>query len=236
MRMANRVEAFGIPHYKGVTKKTKSGVFWSGNINRSSDRQFNKPNTIKNKSLIFVNSMSDFFHKNANYKDMVDAIDIMSKTDHYYQVLTKRPENIKKFLNDTGVILPDNLWIGVSVESKKVTWRINVLKNIKSSVKFISFEPLIGCIGNIDLSGIDWAISGGESGAKSRPMEYDWVNNINSLCNNHNIPHFFKQWGSWTNNPLSVNGKQFILDNDSIGKGGSLLNGEYIKNMPLLYK
>jgi len=240
MRQAFRVEQFGTPHYQGVTKKINNHIVWSGKINRASDRQFNKPKSIKKKSLIFVNSMSDFFHSSASYDDMIEAIEIMRNTDHYFQVLTKRPKNIIKFLNDTGVIVPDNMWIGVTVESFTTKDRIDILRIIDCKTKFVSFEPLINCCGDINLSGIDWAITGGESGFKNRRLDVNWVRNIKRQTDKYNVPHFFKQWGHHENNPLletykGSSRKKYIESVDPIGKGGSLLDGSHYKNMPIVY-
>lgn len=152
----------------------------------------------KKPRMIFVNSMSDLFHKEIG-TDFIDAVfNTMEKANwHVFQVLTKRSslmrDYIKQRYNDEAV--PDHIWLGVSVEDAAHTSRIRHLKEINSSALFISFEPLLADIGEFDLQGIAWAIVGGESGPKSRPINKNWVMNIKNICFRDDVAFFFKQWG-----------------------------------------
>lgn len=242
MLMAKRLEAMNVSQYKGTTKTVNGNTVWTGVINRNSINAFNKPLNTKKPSVFFVNSMSDFFHDNANLDDQLDALKLMSECkQHVFQILTKRPDNIADVMSlidfDTS-----NVMIGVSVECSKTVDRIEVLKDSYDGVKFISFEPLIECVGDISLIGIDWAISGGESGFKCRPCDNEWITNIDNTCKRDNVPHFFKQFGHHSNNPLlldkpdGISDSEYIKQVDPIGKGGSLLNGIYVKDFPELMK
>ncbi|MEA1924872.1 MAG: phage Gp37/Gp68 family protein [Candidatus Altiarchaeota archaeon] len=145
---------------------------------------------------IFVNSMSDLFHKDVPTSFVFKVFDVMQKTDrHQYQVLTKRPERTVELNNK----LPwsPNIWMGVTVENNDYVHRIDYLRKTSAAVKFISFEPLLGPIRDADLQGIDWVIVGGESGPNSRPMEKQWVTSLRDQCKRDGIPFFFKQWGGF---------------------------------------
>jgi protein gp37 len=143
---------------------------------------------------IFVNSMSDLFHKDVPLEFIQKVFNTMNETtQHSYQVLTKRPERaleLSKWLNFTP-----NIWIGTSIENLSVIERIEFLLQIPSSIRFLSCEPLLGPLPNLNLDGIHWVIVGGESGPGARPMEEDWVINIRNQCKNQKIAFFFKQWG-----------------------------------------
>ncbi len=148
-----------------------------------------------NKSkMIFVNSMSDLFHENVPLSFIENVFEVIRIADHHnYQILTKRSERlleIAPFLK-----WPDNLWMGVTVESEELSYRISHLKQIPAKIKFISFEPLLNNIGTFDLNGIDWVIVGGESGAQSRIMKKEWVTEIRDHAINNKVAFFFKQWG-----------------------------------------
>jgi protein gp37 len=144
--------------------------------------------------LVFVNSMSDLFHKNAPLEFIQQVFQVMNDTpEHTYQVLTKRGDILEKYapyLNFT-----DNIWMGVSVENEKVTHRIDSLREVNASVRFLSLEPLIGPLSNLNLDRIQWVIVGGESGAKARAMKREWVEDIREQCLIAGVPFFFKQWG-----------------------------------------
>lgn len=237
MKQANRIQSFGtVPHYEGITQHVNGKATWSGKISRASDTVMHKPLKIKKPSLIFVNSMSDFFHDNADYYWMLEAIEIMKTCSiHTFQILTKRPENIAKFLKKTGITFPNNVWIGTTVEREDVKNRIEILSSIPASVRFISFEPLIGPIGEMNLENIDWVITGGESGPKCRACDPNWVREIVRYCDLYDVPVFHKQWGHYKNNPLCS--EQSLTENeakiiDPNGKGGSLLDGKTLKRWP----
>jgi protein gp37 len=147
---------------------------------------------------VFVNSMSDLFHKDVP-TDFIDMVfTTMEKADwHTYQVLTKRSSLMVRYLRDRygDGLAPAHIWLGVSVENKDNVVRLKHLQAARAAVKFISFEPLIGPVGAVDLAGIDWAIVGGESGPKARPMEEEWATEIRDQCEAAKVAFFFKQWG-----------------------------------------
>jgi protein gp37 len=148
--------------------------------------------------MIFVNSMSDLFHKRID-RDFIDKVfDAMEAADwHVYQVLTKRSSLMRRYVRDRyrGGEVPKHIWLGVSVEDADHEARINHLRQINSEARFISFEPLLGPIGPADLSGIAWAIVGGESGPKARPMAPLWATELRDRCEAAGVAFFFKQWG-----------------------------------------
>ncbi len=148
---------------------------------------------------IFVNSMSDLFHEKVPTSFIKKVFNVMEKADwHIFQVLTKRPERMAKFTKEIYKKSLPNVWLGTSIEDKKVLSRLKELKKTKADVKFISFEPLIGSVGKINLKGINWAIVGGESGKYHRPIEKEWVKEIRKQCRTYKVPFFFKQWGGVT--------------------------------------
>lgn len=153
-----------------------------------------EPLSWKKPSLIFVNSMSDLFHEEIPAEFVKAVFSVMNKANwHTFQVLTKRAERLSELASE--LVWTDNIWQGVTVENEKNKFRIDYLRRIPASVKFISFEPLIGDVGQVNLEGIDWAIVGGESGFNCRPMEVDWVLNIKRQCEEQNVLFYFKQWG-----------------------------------------
>lgn len=155
-----------------------------------------QPLKIKRPTKFFVNSMSDLFHEKMP-KEYLDLIfEVIEKTPHHtYQILTKREKRMVGYLEDK--VLPKNVWLGVTVESSETKYRIDYLRRIKASIRFISMEPLLDDLGKIDLLNIHWVIVGGESGVKARPMNPEWVTSIKNQCSNQNVAFFFKQWGTW---------------------------------------
>ena len=157
-----------------------------------------QPLTWKKPRQIFVNSMSDLFHKEVPWT-FVDAVfDTMEKANwHTYQVLTKRSSLLVRYLRARygDGFAPAHIWLGVSVEDAKNAVRLKHLQSAQASVKFVSFEPLIGPVGEVDLTGIDWAIVGGESGPKARPMAEEWAIHLRDQCRAAKVAFFFKQWG-----------------------------------------
>lgn len=144
---------------------------------------------------IFVNSMSDLFHELMPEDFLEKCFDIMTRADwHVYQILTKRPEKMLSFTKQYGKI-PDHIWLGTSVESALYKHRIEILRNVPAKTRFVSFEPLLGSLGELDLSGISWAIVGGESGPHFRKIEVDWIREIRKQCKKQGVAFFFKQWG-----------------------------------------
>lgn len=145
-----------------------------------------------------MNSMSDLFHKEIPRSFIDSVFDTMEAgTWHTFQVLTKRSPLLARYLKYRygDALAPPHIWLGVSVEDAKNTVRLKHLRDARASVKFISFEPLLGPIGKVDLSGIDWAIVGGESGPGARPMEEAWALEIRDQCRTSKTAFFFKQWG-----------------------------------------
>lgn len=146
----------------------------------------------KNTKMCFVNSMSDTFHddiSDAYIDSLLQALGMYGNVN--FQVLTKRAERIISFN------YPENVWLGVTVENARHKERIEYLRQTDATVKFLSCEPLLGDLGDLDLTGINWVIVGGESGPNARPMHPDWVRNIQKQCEKQNVAFFFKQWGEW---------------------------------------
>ena len=158
--------------------------------------------------------MSDIFHELIPDEVILELFKIMNKAKiHIFQVLTKRPERLKKLANK--ISWTDNIWMGVTVENQKNTNRIDILRQTNAHIKFISFEPLLEEISNLNLENIDWAIVGGESGPGAREIKKEWVMSLKEQCRNYNVKFFFKQWGG-------VNKK----------KNGRLLDGKEYNEMP----
>ncbi len=147
----------------------------------------------------FVNSMSDLFHKDIPFEFLDQVFDVIKRTpQHTYQILTKRAGRMRKYLTPGERVVPGNVWLGVSVENRKHGLaRIDELREIEASIRFLSVEPLLEDLGEIDLSGIHWVIVGGESGPKARPMKPEWVASIKEQCEQRGVAFFFKQWGGW---------------------------------------
>jgi len=152
------------------------------------------PYMWKKPMYIFVNSMSDLFHKDIPIDYIQKVFSTMNNNPHHvFQVLTKRAERLKEIADNVN--WTKNIWIGVTVENRECKTRISNLAKIPAKVKFISFEPLLDDVGALDLTGIDWAIVGGESGWYARPMLEEWVINIKNQCEQQNVMFYFKQWG-----------------------------------------
>jgi protein gp37 len=193
MRMAARLAAMGREKYKGLTRKSGRRHVWTGTI-RCDEQALEAPRMWRKPRRIFVNSMSDLFHENVPVSFIQKVWSVMQETPrHTYQILTKRPERMVKATRNLP-ILP-NVWLGTSVEDDRVLQRIDALRQTPAAIRFISFEPLIGSVASADLSGIHWAIVGGESGPRARPMDAEWVNEIEAICRSAGTAFFFKQWG-----------------------------------------
>ena len=191
---AKRLQAMGMEDYKDGFKF------------KILPHRLNEPLKIKKPQKFFVNSMSDLFHDDMPDEYLNQIFDVINQTpQHTYQILTKRVENMYIYCQNHNV--PQNVWLGVTVENSKYSYRIDILKKINATIKFISFEPLIDSAGKIDLTDIDWVIVGGESGYNGRPMKPEWVNEIYLQCQEKNIPFFFKQWGTWGSDGIKRNKK-----------------------------
>lgn len=152
------------------------------------------PSSWKKPKRIFVNSMSDLFHKDVPVDYVLKVFDAMNKADwHQYQILTKRHERLLEL--DKQIPWAPHIWMGVSVENQDYVHRIDYLRKTRAHLKFLSVEPLLGAIENLNLAGIDWVIVGGESGRRPRRLEEAWVKSIRDQCQSANVKFFFKQWG-----------------------------------------
>lgn len=148
--------------------------------------------------MIFVNSMSDLFHKHVPFAFVDDVFDTMERARwHTFQVLTKRSSLMRKYVNARYKErpVPPHIWLGVSVEDGTKLSRVQHLRNTNASIRFLSVEPLVGRVGDIDLTGIHWVIVGGESGPNARPIRSEWVREVRDQCVEAGVPFFFKQWG-----------------------------------------
>ncbi len=160
--------------------------------------RLDQPLKLRRSSFIFVNSMSDLFHKDIPVEYIDRVFDVMERADwHVFQVLTKRSSILKRYVDKRykGGCAPPHIWLGVSLENASQVSRLKHLQEAAASVRFLSIEPLLGPVGAIDLAGIAWVIVGGESGPGHRPIEVDWVRSVRDQCRAATVPFFFKQWG-----------------------------------------
>ena len=181
-RMSARLKAMGNANYANGFELTLQ------------PHMLEKPLEWKKPQVIFVNSMSDLFHKDVPVEYILKVFDVMRRAHwHCFQVLTKRSAILEQV--SPLIDWPENVWMGVSVENQDYTFRVDHLRRTGAYIKFLSLEPLIGPIDDLELSGIDWAIVGGESGPGSRPMKKEWVITLRDHCVREKVPFFFKQWG-----------------------------------------
>lgn len=197
MSMAKRLEAMGIDKYSGLTRKSGKRIIWNNKV-RLDENSLELPYRWRKPRNVFVNSMSDLFHEKVS-DDFVEKIwRVMSETpQHNYQILTKRPDRMAHLLQSRIRITLPNVWLGTSVENSALKHRIDQLRSVPASVRFISFEPLIGPVGKVSLRDIHWAIVGGESGSAARPIKETWIDEIHHQCREYEVAFFFKQWGTW---------------------------------------
>ena len=181
-RLAKRLKAMDNPRYKNGFKITLH------------EDLITLPLKWKQPRVIFVNSMSDLFHKDVPFAFIEKIFHTMIESPHHiYQILTKRSDRLRELSQDLP--WPKNVWMGVSVEDQRVVSRIDDLREVPSHVRFLSCEPLIGPLNSLNLDGIHWVIVGGESGPKARHMRPEWVTSVLDQCRESNVPFFFKQWG-----------------------------------------
>ena len=181
-RLAHRLQLMGQPNYRNRFKLTLQ------------PQMLDLPLRWKTPKRIFVNSMSDLFHKDVPTEYIKRVFDAMNEAHwHQYQVLTKRSERVLELSKELE--WAPQIWMGVSVETEKYKYRIDDLRNTRAHVKFLSLEPLLGSLGKLNLRGIDWAIVGGESGPGARAMDPEWVTEIRDQCVRADVAFFFKQWG-----------------------------------------
>jgi protein gp37 len=201
-RMAKRLQSMGQENYTNGFKLTMH------------PHVLEHPLKWKKPQVIFVNSMSDLFHEDVPLHFIQKIFNVMKKASwHTFQVLTKRAERLEEL--SSALEWPQNVWLGVTVENQDCAYRIEHLRNIPAVVRFISMEPLLTSVEDMNLTNIDWVIVGGESGPSSRPIEKKWVQSIRNQCQKASVPFFFKQWGGRNKK-----------------KAGRLLDGKYYDNMP----
>lgn len=195
MRMAARLQAMGLESYSGTTRKSGERYVWSGKVHLL-EHVLEVPLTWKKPRLVFVNSMSDLFQDAVPFSYVDRIWEVMARSHmHTFQVLTKQPDRMAAYLKSRNQPPLKNVWVGTSVEGAEVVGRIAQLRKCKAAVRFVSFEPLIGSVGKLRLSGIHWAIVGGESGPRARSMSPIWVEEIFEQCVSQDVAFFFKQWG-----------------------------------------
>jgi protein gp37 len=193
MRMAARLQAMGVPKYADLTRKSGERHVWTGAVTLD-ETALDAPKAWRKPRLIFVNSMSDLFQEAVPANFIRRVWDTMAATpQHTYQILTKRPDRMAAITPNLQ-LLP-NVWLGTSVENAAVLARLDDLRATPAAVRFVSFEPLIGSVAGGDLHNIHWAIVGGESGPRARPMLEDWVDEIHVMAEDAGAAFFFKQWG-----------------------------------------
>ena len=203
-RMSHRLKAMGQKKYRNDFIFTEH------------PQDVELPLKWKKPKRIFVNSMSDLFHEDAKMEYVGSCFDTMLKADHHtYQVLTKRPEIMAEFSKLFKAYhkhaIPPHIWMGTSVENAEYKHRITELKKVKCEMRFLSIEPLIGPVGKLNLTGIDWVIVGGESGPKHRPVKEEWIMDVITQCKEQKTAVFFKQWGgiSPKSNGRTIQGKTY---------------------------
>ena len=193
MRMAARLEAMGMAKYATLTRKSGTRAVWTGALSLD-ETALKVPLAWSKPRMVFVNSMSDLFHDDVPARFIERVWAVMARArQHTFQILTKRPERMA----DATAALPllANVWLGASVENADYFWRLDALRRTRAAIRFVSFEPLLGSVRDARLGGIDWAIVGGESGPRARPMKAEWVSEIRDRCRAAGTAFFFKQWG-----------------------------------------
>ena len=197
MEMARRLEAMRVSKYEGLTRKSGGRTVWKGIVREDQD-SLTIPLRWRKPRKIFVNSMSDLFHEQVSDAFILEVWQVMRDTPHHhYQILTKRPERMARVVSELIDDVLPNVWLGTSVEDSEVVHRIEHLRAVPAAIRFISFEPLIGPVGDVDLTDIHWAIVGGESGRNARPIREEWIDEIHDQCALFETAFFFKQWGTW---------------------------------------
>jgi protein gp37 len=208
MTLAKRLKAMGQPKYQNDGDERTSGPGFALTLHPDAlaiPRTWNAPRTI------FVNSMSDLFHQDVPDSFIRDVFAVMAETpQHTYQVLTKRSQRLAKMADELP--WPENVWMGVSVETVRYTFRVDHLRAVPAAVRFLSCEPLLGPLGDINLEYIHWVIAGGESGHGARQMDIEWVTELQQQCAEADVPFFLKQLGTRLAQQLGRRGKGHELD------------------------
>ncbi len=211
--MAHRLQAMRIKGYE------------NGFVFTLMPSRLDQPVGIKKPTKFFVNSMSDLFHENIPFNYLDNIFEVIERTPwHTYQILTKRAKNMTKYFSNRS--LPKNVWLGVTVENRQSISRIEYLRSIDATIRFISMEPLLEDLGILNLEEIHWVIVGGESGPKARPMRKEWASSIKLQCKSQKVAFFFKQWGTWGADGIRRNKKS----------NGRVLEGRIWNEYPLIYQ
>ena len=215
LTLAKRLKAMGNPRYLNDGDLMSSGPGFKITLHED---LLERPHSWRAPRLIFVNSMSDLFHPEVPVDFIKRVFTVMAETPrHTYQILTKRSKRLMTLSDELD--WPPNVWMGVSVETMRYAFRIDHLRRTGAAVRFISAEPLLEALPDLDLGSIDWLIAGGESGHKARPMEEEWVLDLRDQCAAADVLFFFKQWGGRT---PKANGRE--------------LQGEYHDDMPPMWE
>lgn len=194
LTLAKRLKAMGQPKYQHDGDPRTSGPGFGLTLHPDT---LELPHTWAAPRTVFVNSMSDLFHPDVPTPFISDVFDVMAATPrHTYQVLTKRSKRLAQIAND--LTWPPNVWMGVSVESDRYTFRADHLRQVPAAVRFLSVEPLLEAVPSLDVDGVQWVIVGGESGPHARPVRPEWARDVRDRCKDAGIPFFFKQWGGRT--------------------------------------
>ena len=194
LTLARRLKAMGLAKYQNDGDPRTSGPGFALTLHEDT---LNTPYRWRAPRLVFVDSMSDLFHPEVPLDFIQRVFSVMADTPrHTYQILTKRSKRLADFAPDLD--WPPNVWMGVSVENDRYTFRIDHLRSVEAAVRFVSAEPLLGPLPGLDLSSIHWLIAGGESGPNARPMDEAWVRDLRDQCREANVAFFFKQWGGRT--------------------------------------
>jgi protein gp37 len=194
LTLAKRLKAMGAEKYQNDGDPRTSGPGFG--LTTHADA-LAVPYSWRQPRLVFVNSMSDLFHAKVPIAFVREVFAVMAGTpQHTYQLLTKRSRRVRLVAEQLD--WPSNLWLGVSVENAAAMSRIDDLRHVPAAVRFLSCEPLLGPLDDLDLTGIGWVIAGGESGPRHRPMDPSWVTSIRDACGDADVPFFFKQWGGRT--------------------------------------
>jgi protein gp37 len=192
--LARRLKAMGNVRYQTDGKYPSSGPGFGIALHHD---QVDLPKRWRSPRVIFVNSMSDLFHAKVPTPFIRDVFATMLATpQHTYQVLTKRPKRLSQIAD--VLPWPSNVWMGTSIESNDYVWRADYLRRVEAAVRFLSIEPMLGPVPDLNLAGIDWVITGGESGHGARPVDISWVRDVRDRCNDAGVAYFHKQWGGRT--------------------------------------
>jgi protein gp37 len=188
MALAKRLKAMGSGKYQNDGDPRTSGPGFGVTMH---PQTLDEPFRWRNPRIVFVNSMADLFHARVPLPFIREVFEVMHATPHHtYQILTKRSLRLRRIADTLN--WPDNVWMGVSVENSAVLHRVDHLRQVHAAVRFVSCEPLLGPLDEIDLDLIDWVIAGGESGPNFRPMEASWVRHLRDVCNAADVSFFFK--------------------------------------------